>query len=478
MHSSHLVRPAVFTLALLAAAASPSLAAVYHYNAILNPRQEVGPVASPALGGGRFVIDTDANTVRYWISWGGLSSAETAAHIHGFAPPGVNAGVVHTLPAGNPKVGAWNYNEADEAAILDGRTYANIHSTNFPGGELRGQIVEFNALLGASQEVPVNASTGSGWAVATIDTVANTLNYHVFYEGLTGPIVNSHLHGNANYGTSVGVKVGIPVVASPIAGVANYLQADEDALMSGRWYVNLHTGANPGGEVRGQLVPRVIPMDALQETPVNAALASAGFGLVAIDTSANVLGFDVRVVALSSPEIAAHIHGFADLGANAGVQMGIVPVPGAQKLGTWAYGAANETDVLLGRAYFNVHTNANPGGEIRGQILGLPGEGALLEVGGGTPRAVTGLAAAPNPSPGGSTRLTFKLSRSGSVTLAIVGVDGRALRNVPSTVYAPGTHTYDWDGHDDDGRPVAPGVYFAIAHTPDGEKITRIARIR
>ena len=360
--------------------ASSSGAAVYQYSAILNPRQEVPLVTSPALGGGRFVIDTDANTVRYWISYAGLSAPETAAHIHGYAAAGVNAAVVHPLPAGNPKVGVWNYAEADEPAILAGRTYANIHSAGFPGGEIRGQIVPFNALLGASQEIPVNASAGTGWAIATIDTALKQLNYYVFYEGLSGAPTASHFHGTANYGINAGVKIPIPVGPSPMTGSTPYLAADEDAILSGRWYVNIHTAANPGGEIRGQLVPRVVPMDAQQEVPANGAITSAGFGLVEIDTAANVLGYDVRVVSLSAPETAAHIHGFADPGVNAGVQQPIAPVPGAQKLGTWTYGAANETDVLLGRTYFNVHTAAFPGGEIRGQIQSLPGEQAVLGV--------------------------------------------------------------------------------------------------
>ena len=92
------VRASALVVPLLAVAAA-SHAAVYHYSAILNPRQEVPLVASAGMGGGRFTIDTDANTVRYWISFGGLSSAETAAHIHGFAAPGANAGVVVALPA-------------------------------------------------------------------------------------------------------------------------------------------------------------------------------------------------------------------------------------------------------------------------------------------------------------------------------------------------------------------------------------------
>ena len=470
------VRASAFVVSLLAVAAT-SEAAIYHYSAILNPRQEVPLVTSGAMGGGRFTIDTDANTVRYWISFGNLSSAETAAHIHGFSAPGANSGVVVALPAGNPKVGVWNYAEVDEAAILDGRTYANIHTVNFPGGEIRGQIVAFNALLGSSQEVPVNASAGSGWAVATIDPALDQLRYYVMYEGLTGAPTASHFHGNANYGTNAGVKVGIPVGPSPLSGTVAYAPADEGAIMAGLWYVNLHTAVNPGGEIRGQLVPRVVPMDATQEVPAGGALASAGFGLVAIDTLANVLGYDVRVVALGSAETAAHIHGFADPGFNAGVQQAIAPVPGAQKLGTWPYGAANEVSVLLGRTYFNVHTVANPGGEIRGQIMSLPGDGAILDVGDDAPVGAARLAAAPNPSLGGSTRLMFQLARAGNVSFSIVGVDGRSVRSVPATAYAAGTHSYQWDGRDDDGKPVAPGIYFAVARTPDGEKITRLARI-
>jgi hypothetical protein len=261
-----------------------------------------------------------------------------------------------------------------------------------------------------------------------------------------------------------------------MTGTVGYAQTDEAALLSGRFYVNLHTAANPGGEIRGQLSPRVVPMDAVQETPANAALASSGFALVAVDTAANVLGYDVHVNALSGAETAAHIHGYAQLGANAGV---VQPLTiGARKLGTWTFPAANKPDVLLGRTYFNSHTAANPGGEIRGQILFLPGSGALLGVGGQPqPRALSGLAAAPNPF-ANRTSLSFTLKHTGSVSLAIMSVDGRRVRNVEPALYAPGPHSYQWDGLDDSGNAVAPGVYFAIVRSPDGEITTRLARIK
>ena len=465
-------------VALLAAgvlAAVPAHAAVYVYNCIMNPRQEVPLVASAALGAGRFIIDTNANTMTYRITFGGLSSAETAAHIHGIAAQGANGGVLVALPAGNPKVGVWNYLEAQEADILAGRTYANIHTASNPGGELRGQLVQFNALLDAKQEVPVNASTATGWATGIVDTATNTINYYVFHEGLTGAPTNAHFHGNALHGTSAGVRVGIPFGASPMTGSAVYLQADESALLAGRMYVNIHTAAFPGGEVRGQFSNTIIPIDAQQEVPANGATSAAAFAIVAVDTLANSLSYDERVVALSAGETAAHIHGFAGAGANAGVVH--AQVTGTQKLGVWAYGAANEENVRQGLTYFNIHTTAFPGGEIRGQLLGVPIQDPNLGVGEGGPRLTGGLEAAPNPF-GARTVLSFQLARTGSVSLSIIGVDGRSVRKVPATMYAPGAHSFTWDGTDDAGRPAAPGVYFAVIRTPDGESTTRLARLR
>ena len=467
---------ALATIASSLFAALPANAAVYTYSCILNARQEAPPVASGALGGGRFVIDTDANTVTYRISFGGLTGTENNAHIHGPAAQGVGGGVLVALPPGNPKVGVWNYLEVQEADILAGRTYANIHSTFAPGGEIRGQIVQFNALLDAKQEVPANLSTGSGWVTATIDPFANIINYYIFYEGLSGAVVNAHFHGNALHGVGSGVKAAIPFGPSPMIGTVAYAQDDEPALLSGRMYVNLHTAANPGGEVRGQFVPTIVPIDRTQEVPPTAATTSAAFAMVAVDELNNTLSYDERVIALSAAQTAAHIHGYTVPGLNSGVVH--AQAVGAQVINSWIYGAVNEDNVRNGLTYFNIHTTAFPGGEIRGQLLGVPIiDPALLGVGPGGPRLTSGLAAAPNPF-GARTLLSFQLARTGTVSLSIVGVDGRAVRTVPAAMYAPGAHTFDWDGTDDAGRAAASGVYFAVIRTPDGIRTTRLARLR
>jgi outer membrane protein assembly factor BamB len=106
----------------------------------INGAQEVPPTGSAGTGTGTIDVNTVTNQLSYNITFSGLGSAETMAHIHGFAPPGMNAGIIHTLPLGTTKVGVFNYSQAQEADILNGLSYVNIHSVNFPNGEIRGQI--------------------------------------------------------------------------------------------------------------------------------------------------------------------------------------------------------------------------------------------------------------------------------------------------------------------------------------------------
>ena len=108
--------------------------------ALMDAAQEVPPTGSTATGSGFFVVDTATNNIDYFIDFIGLSSPETMAHIHGFAPRGSNAGVQLSLPLGSPKIGTWSYLEADEASILGGLTYVNIHSMMIGSGEIRGQV--------------------------------------------------------------------------------------------------------------------------------------------------------------------------------------------------------------------------------------------------------------------------------------------------------------------------------------------------
>jgi hypothetical protein len=116
------------------------------------------------------------------------------------------------------------------------------------------QTLKFQVKLDAAQEVPTNDSKGKGTAELTYDTASKSLTWTVTFDGLTGPAVVAHFHGPAEPGTNAGVALLIAQnPTSPSKGSATLTEAQAADLMAGRWYVNVHTAANKGGEIRGQV---------------------------------------------------------------------------------------------------------------------------------------------------------------------------------------------------------------------------------
>jgi hypothetical protein len=120
----------------------------------------------------------------------------------------------------------------------------------------KAATVTLKADLKASSEVPPKDSAGKGTLTATLDTDTNELKYHVEYSGLTGPVVAAHFHGPASEGVNAKPQVPIKTspIASPIDGTATITPDQAKDLEDGKWYFNLHTAANPGGEIRGQVL--------------------------------------------------------------------------------------------------------------------------------------------------------------------------------------------------------------------------------
>src|SRR5712671_6844520 len=76
----------------------------------------------------------------------------------------------------------------------------------------------------------------------------------ITYSGLSGTPTAAHFHGPAQPGANAGVAVPIPNVAtSPAQGSATLTDAQAADLLAGRYYINIHTAANPAGEIRGQV---------------------------------------------------------------------------------------------------------------------------------------------------------------------------------------------------------------------------------
>ena len=113
---------------------------------------------------------------------------------------------------------------------------------------------KMKAVLDGKSEVPPNASAGTGTADLDYDPASKKLSWKLTYSGLSGAATAAHFHGPAEAGKNAGVAVAIPnATSSPAEGSATLTDAQAADLMAGKYYVNVHTAANPGGEIRGQV---------------------------------------------------------------------------------------------------------------------------------------------------------------------------------------------------------------------------------
>jgi hypothetical protein len=128
---------------------SSARATVTTLNFVMQQSQEVPPTGSTAVGKGTLKVDDVANTLTYVVDENVTN--ETAAHIHGPAARGVNAGVLFPLATTPHKTGTVSLTAAQVADALAGKYYVNAHSTAFPGGEIRGQADNQNSVPTLSQ---------------------------------------------------------------------------------------------------------------------------------------------------------------------------------------------------------------------------------------------------------------------------------------------------------------------------------------
>jgi hypothetical protein len=213
------------------------------------------------------------------------------------------------------------------AAIAGGLTYANIHTAANGGGEIRGQVnpnttgIAFTSALSGAAERP-NPVITTGTGVARLTLEGDTLTYHVTYEGLSGTATAAHIHGPAGPEVAAGVLVPlVPVGAfgssGSLEGSVTLTAEQKAALVGGQTYVNIHTAANGGGEIRGQAVPVVlkVSLSGAAERPNPVVTTGTGSGILTL--IGNQLTYDISYSGLSGAATAAHIHGPAGPEADA-----------------------------------------------------------------------------------------------------------------------------------------------------------------
>ena len=144
-------------------------------------------------------------------------------------------------------------------------------------------------------------------------------------------------------------------------------------LLAGLWYLNIHTAANPGGEIRGQVVDQpdrwlfdfpITSDQSVHEIELGEA-APSGTGLVTYDTRTGSVDWFITYEGLTGPPTAMHFHGLAAPGQAAGVDLGIGEFGEDSSTGSALLTAEQAADLRAGLWYLNIHTAANPAGEIR-----------------------------------------------------------------------------------------------------------------
>ena len=237
--------------------------------------------------------------------------------------------------------------------------------------------------LSAAQEPGQVNSAATGVANVTYDKGSKKLTYIITYSNLSGNPTMGHIHGSSPRGVNSGVLfpfASIPAATSgAITGNATLTAAQEEDLLNGLFYFNIHTVANPGGEIRGQIEfynqsfnvsKKGIALTGAQEVPAKSGPAM-GSADVSYNKNTKRLSYYVTYSGLTGNPTMGHIHGSSPRGVNSGVLFPFASIPAATSgaiNGSAVLTTAQETDLLNGLFYFNIHTVVNPGGEIRGQI--------------------------------------------------------------------------------------------------------------
>lgn len=364
------------------------------FSAKINGAQQVPVNSSVALGLGSLTLNSTRDTLCIHASWTGLSSALTGIHIHS-GVAGTNGPVIIDL---------MDFVQGDQlttmltgAAItpeviamhVRGELYMNIHTTNNPNGEIRGQIrpetdFAYVADLNGMQQVPMVSTNGFGLATVSLAHHKTVLKFNAVFTGLSGPITAIHFHSGAAGTTG-------PVVQDLDAFLTgNQLNGQLDPtpfladLEAGNIYLNVHTAANPNGEVRGQvMLVKGVPFDAnlngAQQVPMVTTPARGAASLVAT-ADLDSLWYDVVATDLSGAMQAAHLHMGAVNTAGA-VVIDIADNIMGNRIQGWITGSDlqdNLVEMLEGNLYLNIHTMANPNGEIRGQVYRYMREGYTI----------------------------------------------------------------------------------------------------
>ena len=350
----------------------------------LSARQQVDRILSGGSASGTLTVGDDGSlSGTFTVS--GLTSAISNAHIHsGYA--GGTGGPIVTLDFDNTSgtVSVPSGTVLTTAQLQDlqaGSYYVNVHTDDNGGGEIRGQITPANivvrrvdlseeeAWVAGSNATRQSAGAARGWL--TINTDDGTVQARMRIRNLTptGPTTGVHIHHGGGL-----LSLAQDSTDTELWSASGTLSVDE--FNAGSLYFNIHTAANTGGELRGQIGSPTTHVQVVELSSEAAwVYGSSDFidssgsadGVVTVNRSTNVASATVRVegVTPTTPTTGVHLHhsgGIVTLDADSSADIaGTTLWSGSSTI------VAAELDEP-GTLYLNIHSAAAPAGELRGPV--------------------------------------------------------------------------------------------------------------
>ena len=367
------------------------------FTARLNGANEK-PTAVVTQAKGLVTAVVEGNTITINAVFDSLSGPVIGCHFHKGVSSGTGGTFTNFLTniRGNRLYVKTTLTNAQIGDLMEDSVYFNVHTALNTAGEIRGQMVFesdylFDAFATGSQEVPAVTTTASAIGTFNISrllfTTGNKIDYKITANGLSGAITGAHLH-SGGFGTNGGVVYSLTASGNTLTGSLSVPFTFIDSMFKGLVYMNIHTAANPNGEIRGQVffegngIGFDAAIDGAQEVPANASTAK-GTMYANIRSTLDTMDYAVLVTGITPTN--AHFHKGVT-GVSGGVVIPLTAV-GASFPNLYAakvpLTAALIDAFIKDSMYVNIHSSAFPNGEIRGQVASLMRTGLVSNLCGG-----------------------------------------------------------------------------------------------